>query len=202
MEQDFALDSYFEALLCEQLCLDQEPVSRDGAGAVAGRDQSVPLSVPQPAPPQNAQARVQQVLEAVIFTIDGLRLALPAEKLARIVEFPADILPAASTLPWYAGQFMLGETGIDIIDPAEIVIPPSHRVRSSDARRQDMRHLLLIKDSSWALACQEVASVTIEDGQIRRRTVRTRRLWLAGTVMSHACGLLDVDGLLANFSPL
>ncbi len=201
MDQDFALDSYFEALLCEQLCQDQEPDSRDSAGAAAGRDQCVALSVLQPDPLPGAPAQGRRTLEAIIFTIDGLRLALPAEKLARIVEFPDDILPAASTLPWYTGRAMLGQTGIDIIDPAEIVIPPSHRVRSSDARRQDMRYLLLIKDSSWALACQEVAPVTIDDGQIRRRTPRSRRLWLAGTVMSHACGLLDVDGLLANFSP-
>ncbi len=201
VDQNYALDNYFEALLSEQLSSDYVPDPLDTAGPVSGCGPFTPGQPAQASLAHEAPVREEQSREAVIFTVDGLRLALPVENLAGIVDFPSEIFPATRSLPWYVGRFAFGESSIDIVDPAEIVIPSSHRVRSSEVRRRDMRHLLILNGTSWALACQEVESVTLDGGQIRWRTVHTRRRWLAGTVMSHACGLLDVDGLLAHLAP-
>ena len=194
VDQDRALDSYLDALLYEQLDPVHDVYSHE---VVQGGTHDVAAAAVMPeALADESPGGYGKSLDAVIFTVDGLRLALPAEKLARIVDFPAEILPAGCPQPWHVGRCVIEQAVLDIIDPAEIVIPSSHRVRTSDERRHDMRHLLLIAATSWALACQEVETVTLDTAQIHWRTAHTRRRWLAGTVMSHGCGLLDVDGLL------
>lgn len=199
VDQNLALDSYLDALLYEQLTLPH---------SVHGYDETAPggvLAMTAGAAAREAMAQESsegggQAMEAVIFTVDGLRLALPVVKLARIVDFPAGITPATGTQPWQVGRCIIEQQVVEVIDPAEIVIPPSHRVRGSDDRRHDMRHLLLIDATSWALACQEVETATLDMTDIHWRTAQTRRRWLAGTVMTHGCGLLDVDGLLGELT--
>lgn len=198
VDQDHALDSYFEALLHEQLPSDPDTTGQGMAqGAAHGNTAATEAGgVASSVPPDPGE----QTLDAVIFTVDGLRLALPAVKLARIVDLPAEIHPVQGRQPWHMGRCVVDQHDIDIVDPAEIVIPPSHRVRSSDARRHDVCHLLLIAGTPWALACQAVETAVLDRAQIHWRTEHTRRQWLAGTVMSHGCGLLDVDGLLRQLS--
>ncbi len=197
VDQDHALDSYFEALLSEESPQDCGEDLFQSAGGATADDEPYTAHPPQGDAPCGGPGWAQGKFDAIIFTVDGLRLALPVVKLARIEDFPPEIHPPEQALPWYVGRFVQGETGVGIIDPAEIVIPPNHRVRSREARKHDMRHLLVIEGVPWSLACQDVEEVTIDGGHVRWRTTRTRREWLAGTVMTHACGLLDVDGLLA-----
>jgi purine-binding chemotaxis protein CheW len=52
--------------------------------------------------------------------------------------------------------------------------------------------VVFIADGTWGLACDELAQVvTLRPDEVRWRTSRTRRRWLAGTVIEHMCALLD-----------
>jgi purine-binding chemotaxis protein CheW len=196
-----ALDSYFEALLSE----DAPPLTAENPGwppAVAGHS-SPPVD---PAPPASAEPAPSvngvppwagDEFDAVIFTVNGLRLALPVIKLACIVDFPAGLVPAATGSIWSLGRFMLGTDSVDILDTAELVIPPSHRTDSGPVHRPTPRLLVVLSGNQCALACDDIVeSVTIDSDKVHWRGGRGRRRWLAGTVMSHACALLDVPGLL------
>ena len=51
--------------------------------------------------------------------------------------------------------------------------------------------------SPWALACQEICdTVTLVHDSIKWRGEGSKRPWLAGTVISEMCALLDVPGVL------
>jgi purine-binding chemotaxis protein CheW len=59
--------------------------------------------------------------------------------------------------------------------------------------RDNYRFIIRLDDSEWGLACDEVAeSFTLQPDQVRWRSSRSKRPWLAGTVISEMCALIDV----------
>ncbi|HEV8077548.1 MAG TPA: chemotaxis protein CheW, partial [Marinobacter sp.] len=48
----------------------------------------------------------------------------------------------------------------------------------------------------WGLACDNVAqSFTLNPQQVRWRTSRSKRPWLAGTVIDQMCAMLDAQSM-------
>lgn len=177
LPQDLALDAYFESMLSGPPVGHRpdrrSPVSGDAAET--GGDASV--------------------MEVVLFEADGLRLAVPVGKLVRVMGMPADVASPPAAGGWRRGSFLHEGRTVTILDTAEIVIPEHYRLCSGAQRRS--RQVLVVGDGTWALACDDrVEIVTLPLAQIRWRTEHGSRPWLAGTVIAHGCGLLDVDALL------
>ena len=218
VEQQHALEVYFESLLTEyaddhehggelgsgDMVIDpQQGDSRENMERVPATDAShadAAQSAEAPGAVDNVAQGPAWALprfEAVVFEVDGLRLAVASREVAGVTELPREIDPPHIDHPWVLGSMDCAGSMIDVLDTAEIMIPPEHRVSSSLARRQAMRQVIWLTGGQWGLACgADVKTVTLEAQNIQWRTARTRRQWLAGTALEYSCGVLDVTGLV------
>lgn len=177
-----ALSVYFEALLREApLELDSETVT-------------APVAVPLAAPPRSEgrPAWGDDTFQALLFKVNGLTLAVPLVELSGVQEWEGDkVTPLPGHVPWYLGLMPYRERTVPVVDTAQLVMPAD---RQANIRpwQERLRHVVFIADGAWGLACDELAEVvTLRPDEVRWRTSRTRRRWLAGTVIEHMCALLD-----------
>jgi purine-binding chemotaxis protein CheW len=80
---------------------------------------------------------------------------------------------------------------VKVVDTLGFVTP-----ERKPAEPKTPQHIVMIGEGEWALTCEDVSSIiTIDPNKVRWRTSRTKRPWLAGTVIEHLCALLDVEEL-------
>ena len=85
------------------------------------------------------------------------------------------------------------------MDTAALVMP--ERVSQGAAPAPGYQHIVMVGDGEWGLTCEDVSSIiNIDPAKVRWRTNRTKRPWLAGTVIEHLCALLDVERLAEMLS--
>ena len=54
--------------------------------------------------------------------------------------------------------------------------------------------MLVVGDGAWGLACHGIGEVLKLGGQdVKWRTAKGKRPWLAGTVLGHLCALVDTE---------
>ena len=64
---------------------------------------------------------------------------------------------------------------------------------------KDMQFIVCLQDTEWALGCSAIENAfRLQPDQVKWRTERSKRPWLAGTVVTHMCALVDVDGMLGT----
>lgn len=154
----------------------------------------VPIAAPSqepPAPtePEGSPEWADRPFECLIFKVAGLQLAVPLVLLGAIHRVEDRIKPIPGRPPWYMGMLLDRDQKLKVVDSAEWIM--SGRV--PDGARDGYRFVIRLDDSDWALACDEVAeSFTLDPDQVRWRTSRSKRPWLAGTVVKHMCALIDV----------
>lgn len=155
--------------------------------AVVSRPEPVPE--PEPAAPPSRPDWSGQPFECLIFTVAGLQLAVPLILLGAIHRIEEEIRPIPGSPRWYMGIRPGSEHNLRVVDTAEWImagrVPP-------DAR-DNYRFVIRLDNSDWGLACDDVAqSFTLRPDEVRWRTARSKRPWLAGTVIDHMCALIDV----------
>ncbi len=134
--------------------------------------------------------------QALLFKVAGLTLAVPLVDLNGVVEWRAD---AVTAMPGHADFYLgllphLGKN-VALIDTARLVLPAD---RLPDLAGDDpyarISRIVLIQDGYYGLACDAVADViTLQPQDVRWRTSRTQRRWLAGTVVAQMCALIDAS---------
>jgi len=149
-----------------------------------------------------------QELQAMLFKVAGLTLAVPLVDLNGVVEWDEEKI---TSMPGHA-DFYLGLMShlnhqVPIVDTARMVLPDSKRRQlAGEDPRQRVTRVVLINNSQYGLACDEVNEVvTLKADAVRWRSERTQRRWLAGTVIEHMCALVDATAfaeLLANRTPV
>jgi len=161
------------------------------------------LSAPEPQPaapePPSRPEWSEAPFECLIFTVAGLQLAVPLVLLGAIYRIEGDeIRPIPGSPGWYMGIRAHQDQSLRVVDTAEWIM--AGRVPAN--ARDNYRFVIRLDNSDWGLACDEVAqSFTLKPDEVRWRTARSKRPWLAGTVISHMCALIDVRtmaGLLAR----
>ncbi len=129
--------------------------------------------------------------ECLIFTVAGLQLAVPLILLGAIhrVEDDSEIRPIPGSPRWYMGIRPDRDQNLRVVDTAEWIMAG----RVPDNARDNYRFVIRLDNSEWGLACDDVAqSFTLRPDEVRWRTARSKRPWLAGTVIDHMCALIDV----------
>ena len=189
-----------EALVPEMPAENEEPEAAKPAPAPAAlqtpRDRAIAVAAEeprqQPPAPQEAEANpdwADRPFECLIFKVAGLQLAVPLVLLGAIHRIDEKIKPIPGRPPWYMGMLLDRNQKLKVVDSAEWIM--SGRVPAG--ARDGYRFVIRLDDSDWALACDEVAeSFTLDPDQVRWRTSRSKRPWLAGTVVKHMCALIDV----------
>ncbi|MBI44505.1 chemotaxis protein CheW [uncultured Marinobacter sp.] len=141
-----------------------------------------------PAPPTRPDWS-QQPFECLLFTVAGLQLAVPLVLLGAIHRIEEEIRAIPGSPRWYMGIRPDTEHNLRVVDTAEWIM--AGRVPAN--ARDNYRFVIRLDDSDWGLACDEVAqSFTLRPEQVRWRSARSKRPWLAGTVIDHMCALIDV----------
>lgn len=146
---------------------------------------------PEPAP-ETPTARPdwsEEAFECLIFTVAGLQLAVPLILLGAIHRIEEEIRPIPGSPRWYMGIRPGQDQNLRVVDTAEWIMAG----RVPEGARENYRFVIRLDNSEWGLACDDVAqSFTLQPDEVRWRTARSKRPWLAGTVIHHMCALIDV----------
>lgn len=142
--------------------------------------------------------RSVQGVECLIFKVAGLKLAIPLSLLGGVhnrddSSGKSRITPLFGQASWSLGVWQTEEQKLTIIDSAALIMPE----RGISLQDQGYDFVIQLDRSPWALACQEICeTVTLVYDSIKWRGDRSKRPWLAGTVISEMCALVDVPNLM------
>lgn len=182
-----ALSLYLEALLREAPAEPEQPVAVEAPAAVAS-----PLQASSPVVEEGPPEWGRETFQALLFKVGGLMLAVPLIELSGVLEWrPETVTPLPGHVPWYLGLTQYRERSVPVVDTAQLVMPED-RQDSLVPWQERLRHVVFIGNGRWGLACDALAEViTLRSDEVRWRSQRTKRRWLAGTVIAHMCALLD-----------
>ncbi len=138
----------------------------------------------------------QQQFECLLFSVGGLTLAVPLVELGTIYPVNDELTPIFGQADWFMGLLSVKDSNIRTVNTAKVVMPE----RYSDTMKEQIRYVISINGVDWGLAVDSVSTaITLEPEAVRWRSARSKRPWLAGTVVEHMCALLDVSQLAAMF---
>ena len=182
---------------------------------------AAPVDVPQPAQPEPVAAASPDLksqnldtwidghppwasgrFDCLLFSVGGLKLSVPLVLLGGVYPLKVDDLTPIFGMPkWFMGMFKHGDTTIKVVDSAHWIMPEKY----PENFREQVRYVIRLHDSEWALACNSIADAfTLQASEVRWRTEHAKRPWLAGTVVQKMCAILDVDQfnvMLENAQP-
>lgn len=139
-------------------------------------------------PPAWAQGR----FECLIFTVAGLKLAVPLASLGAIYKIEKDLTPIVGRADYFMGLYRHLDRNVRVVDTAQWVMPD----RWSAEAREGYKFIIRLGGNNWGMACDSVhESIQLDSDMVKWRSERTKRSWLSGTVIGHMCALLDADVL-------
>ncbi len=135
--------------------------------------------------PQWAQSR----FDVLLFDVAGLTLAVPLISLGQIYPLTDELTPLFGQAEWFMGIQPTPMGKIHTVNTARFVMPEKY----NDALLANAKYVMSLNGVSWGLALDSVAQpMRLNPDQVKWRSDRSKRPWLAGTVKEHMCALLDV----------
>ncbi|WP_343349803.1 CheW domain-containing protein [Pseudomonas sediminis] len=210
LEMSVSLDE-FEAAVLEEQVRDArlvEPV----ALAVAPVELLAPVQAPviEEAPPEVAilaelapqpaalladgrPTWAEEPFECLLFDVAGLTLAVPLICLGSIYPLEGqELTPLFGQPDWFLGILPSQAGNLKVLDTARWVMPDRYR----EDFREGLQYVISVQGYEWGLAVHQVSrSIRLDPSEVKWRSQRTQRPWLAGTVIEHMCALLDVAAL-------
>jgi len=154
-----------------------------------------PLPGDAPRTDDTAGGETVRAMAVQVFSLAGLKLALPSGKVRNIVDALNLAASAADSPPWVMGTLGVADINITVVNLCGFILPPERQPLAWQPST-----IIVLQDSCWGLGCDGyLAADSLEPGHVLWRTVRTRRSWLAGTVSRFGYALIDVDALIALF---
>lgn len=134
--------------------------------------------------------------QILLFEVAGLKLAVPLAELSGVIEWNESVTEMPGHADFYMGILQHLGHKIAVIDTARMVLPTNKLSElAGDDPRDRVNHIVLIDDYQWGLACDNIGEViTLQPNEVRWRTSKSTRGWLAGTVIEHMCALLNSEG--------
>lgn len=131
----------------------------------------------------------QQKFEVLLFKVSGLTLAVPLIALGQIQPLTGELTPLFGQADWFMGVLPTLGGKIYTLNTARFVMPE----RYDPAFEKTARYVVSINGVPWGLAVDTVEQpITLSPDDVKWRTARTQRPWLAGTVKAQMCALLDI----------
>ncbi|MCX2887364.1 MULTISPECIES: CheW domain-containing protein [Pseudomonas] len=149
-----------------------------------------------PVPPASVDGRpvwAAEPFECLLFDVAGLTLAVPLVCLGSIYNLAGqELTPLFGQPDWFLGILTCQAGNLKVLDTARWVMPDRYR----DDFRQGLQYVISVQGYEWGLAVHQVSrSLRLDPSEIKWRSQRGQRPWLAGTVIEHMCALLDVAAL-------
>jgi purine-binding chemotaxis protein CheW len=147
-------------------------------------------------PPEETDGRpswAAEPFECLLFDVAGLTLAVPLVCLGSIYPLAGhELTPLFGQPEWFLGILPSQAGNLKVLDTARWVMPDRYR----DDFRQGLQYVISVQGYEWGLAVHQVSrSLRLDPNEIKWRSHRGQRPWLAGTVIEHMCALLDVAAL-------
>lgn len=135
----------------------------------------------------------EEPFECLLFDVAGLTLAVPLVCLGTIYPLQGqELTPLFGQPDWFLGILPSQSGNLKVLDTARWVMPDRYR----EDFRQGLQYVISVQGYEWGLAVHQVSrSIRLDPSEVKWRTQRTQRPWLAGTVIEHMCALLDVSAL-------
>ncbi|MCP1517179.1 purine-binding chemotaxis protein CheW [Pseudomonas migulae] len=152
-----------------------------------------PSNTPPPVETNGRPAWAAEPFECLLFDVAGLTLAVPLVCLGSIYSLAGqELTPLFGQPEWFLGILPSQAGNLKVLDTARWVMPDRYR----DDFRQGLQYVISVQGYEWGLAVHQVSrSLRLDPNEIKWRTHRGQRPWLAGTVIEHMCALLDVSEL-------
>ncbi|OLS63482.1 CheW domain-containing protein [Pseudomonas putida] len=149
-----------------------------------------------PQPPKTVDGRPEwaaEPFECLLFDVAGLTLAVPLVCLGSIYALAGqELTPLFGQPDWFLGILPSHAGNLKVLDTARWVMPERYR----DDFREGLQYVISVQGYEWGLAVHQVSrSLRLDPSEIKWRSQRGQRPWLAGTVIEHMCALLDVAEL-------
>ncbi|MCY1285096.1 CheW-like domain protein [compost metagenome] len=135
----------------------------------------------------------EEPFECLLFDVAGLTLAVPLVSLGSIYPLAGqELTPLFGQPEWFLGILPCQAGNLKVLDTARWVMPERYR----DDFREGLQYVISVQGYEWGLAVHQVSrSIRLDPSEIKWRSQRSHRPWLAGTVIEHMCALLDVSAL-------
>ncbi len=131
----------------------------------------------------------QSDFDALLFQVGGLNLAVPLIVLGHIHNINNDLNHIFGQKKWFLGLLNTPMGKIKTVDTALFVMPEKY----DPAMAKDVEFVITIDGVQWGLAVKSVNQpVCLKPSDVNWRTERSKRPWLAGTVKSKMCALIDI----------
>ncbi|WP_313517780.1 CheW domain-containing protein [Pseudomonas sp.] len=155
--------------------------------------EQTPARVPAPLNFDERPDWADEPFECLLFDVAGLTLAVPLVCLGSIYPLAGqELTPLFGQPDWFLGILPSQAGNLKVLDTARWVMPDRYR----DDFRQGLQYVISVQGYEWGLAVHQVSrSIRLDPSEIKWRSQRAQRPWLAGTVIEHMCALLDVAAL-------
>ncbi|AZE68410.1 CheW domain-containing protein [Pseudomonas synxantha] len=152
-----------------------------------------PSITPPPVSGDGRPSWAAEPFECLLFDVAGLTLAVPLVCLGSIYSLEGhELTPLFGQPEWFLGILPSQAGNLKVLDTARWVMPDRYR----DDFRQGLQYVISVQGYEWGLAVHQVSrSLRLDPNEIKWRSHRGQRPWLAGTVIEHMCALLDVAEL-------
>jgi len=137
----------------------------------------------------------KEPFECLLFDVAGLTLAVPLICLGTIHSLEGrELTPLFGQPDWFLGILPSPQGNLKVLDAARWVMPERYR----EDFKEGLRFVISVEGYDWGIAVHQVSrSIRLDPAEVKWRTQRSQRPWLAGTVIEHMCALLDVSALAA-----
>jgi purine-binding chemotaxis protein CheW len=152
-----------------------------------------PSNTPPPVDTEGRPSWAAEPFECLLFDVAGLTLAVPLVCLGSIYSLAGhELTPLFGQPEWFLGILPSQAGNLKVLDTARWVMPDRYR----DDFKQGLQYVISVQGYEWGLAVHQVSrSLRLDPNEIKCRSHRGQRPWLAGTVIEHMCALLDVASL-------
>ena len=152
-----------------------------------------PNNTPPPVETDGRPSWAAEPFECLLFDVAGLTLAVPLVCLGSIYSLAGhELTPLFGQPEWFLGILPSQAGNLKVLDTARWVMPDRYR----DDFKQGLQYVISVQGYEWGLAVHQVSrSLRLDPNEIKWRSHRGQRPWLAGTVIEHMCALLDVTSL-------
>ena len=131
--------------------------------------------------------------ECLLFNVAGLTLAVPLVSLGSIYPLNEhELTPLFGQPDWFLGILSTPSGNLKVLETVRWLIPD----RYQEEFKENLKYAISVQGYDWAMAVHQVnRSIRLRPDEVKWRTQRTQRPWLAGTVIEHMCALLDISAL-------
>lgn len=131
----------------------------------------------------------QTRFDVLLFQVSGLTLAVPLISLGQIQPLTDELTPIFGQADWFMGLQPTPAGKIRTVNTAKFVMPE----RYDERFLKTAKYVVSINGVPWGLAVDSVNQpIRLEPEDVKWRSERSKRPWLAGTVKAHMCALLDI----------